>query len=447
MSAWFLAVIVQVTAPGPDVNALVSRLGSKDPAERAAAATALEAHGEQALPALRAALGVQDLEVRRRAAGLIRKIEADQLIRPTLVSLDFNGRPASEVIQELGARTGCPIRIHEVRKDWLAEKITLHEPRPIPFWKAIDKLCEAGRFQYNLNLGSISLFRDETSGPACDFGAFRVQLEAIAYDHRYRQLHLSVPFVSDEDRAASCITLRVMVEPRMMIRNDGPLKGLSVIDDRGQSLLPANPESKQDVQEFGFTPGGYVLGQVPLGRVAQPGRAIRKLRGVAPVVVAKRRPDPLVIPLAGAEGRSFRSGESVLTIRTLRKHTPAMKVTIEPVGPDGKPNAPGRAGQATEIVLTLRPAGPAGAQIGHSRVSEDQFEVVDGRGRVWKPLPWWLSDSGPRPDGTELRVRLTPVDENLAPWPGDLVGARLRYHETAVVKVDVPFEFADVALP
>ena len=178
------------------------------------------------MTALRTDHDGQDSEVRQEAA-LIRKTASSQLVRPTLVSLDFHDRPMSEVIREVSAKTRCRLRILETQRTWLAERITLHTPEPVPFWKAVDKLCEAGRFQSNLGVDAegacVALFRNETTGPTSDFGPFRVQIEEIYFNRRYRQLHLpedrsSRPFLPHEDGDSSFIELRVMVEPRMKVR-------------------------------------------------------------------------------------------------------------------------------------------------------------------------------------------------------------------------------------
>ena len=453
MQGWCLTAVVLVMAADPDPSVLVSKLGSKNGGERESAAVALEALGSKALPALRTARDGQDVEVRHRAALLIQKIEGDQLVRPSLVLLDFSDRPMSDVIQSISAATGCRLSIYEVRKDWLATRITLHKPDPVSFWKTVDSLCEAGRFQYNLGTGpdgiSVALFRDWISGPASDHGAFRVLVDEIVFNHRYRKVHLASrglepPEKKDEDK--SFITLWIMVEPRMMIRSGGPLKRLSAVDDRGQSLLPDDVESNRPHHDFGFTPAAFVIADVPLKNLKQPGRTVKKLRGVAPVVVAALRAEPLVIPLDGAAGRSYKSGESVLTIQTIRKITPATKIIIEPVNPEGEPKRLDRPAQATEIELTLRCADGSGIPLSSSDLSEEQFEVVDAEGRVWTS-PWLFSNSGPKQQGVEVRVRLNPIDDNFVPWLGDLAGAKLRYFEMTVAKVDVPFEFSDVALP
>jgi hypothetical protein len=340
--------------------------------------------GQTATPALKQQLAIDG------------PIDGDELVMPIMVDLDFQDRPMSEVLQVLSVRTGCPLRIYELRNDWLDTRITIHEPAPLLFWQAVDRVCAVGGFQSNLGMGGISFFRDEIAGPTSDYGAFRVQLQDVTYNGRYRSLHLKRPMGTEgKDGEDSVINLHIMVEPRIMIRNDGDLKNLTVVDDLGQSLLPANPQASQPHYAFGFTPAAHVLGQIPLKRIDRPGTLIRKLQGVAPVAVATRRPKPLIIPLAGASGRTFDSGESVLTIRRVKKLSPNPKVTFQPVDPakkalQPKPITP----EATGIELTIRPPDgrptidgrgshkPAFSQLSLS-LSEHQFEVVDAAGQVW----------------------------------------------------------------
>lgn len=452
MSCWY-ATIIALTMGAPDnASELVSRLASNDPSERDSAAIALETMGDSALPALRAARFSRNRALREPAAQLAHSIEATQLVTPSSVSLTFADQPMSHVITEINAMTECRLTIYEVRKDWLAQRITLHTPAPVPFWRAVDSICEAGHFHYNLGIDpkgcSVALFREYLSGPSSDHGAFRVQIEEIFFNGRYRKLHLgrdsrSRLILNEDDRNKALIKMRVMVEPRMLIRNDGPLKHVSIIDDRGRPLESDENDGHDRADDFGY----WTLAHVVLKSVAHPGNAIQRFSGVAPVVVAKRRPDPLVIALADAEGRAYRSNETIVTIRNVRKVVPKLKVSITPANSEGKQARQEPASQATEIELTIRPRDRWGFPASELDVSEDQFEVVDVDGRVWRPSPWWLSDSRPTRDGEEVRIRLIPDDGNLSPWPGNIAGATLRYYDTTVVKVDVPFEFENIALP
>jgi hypothetical protein len=241
--------------------------------------------------------------------------------------------------------------------------------------------------------------------------------------------------------------LQVLVEPRMLIRNDGPLKDLVVVDDLGQSLVTKDPNAEEDRHDFGFTPAAYVLGRMPLRRTERPGRVIKTLRGVAPVSVAKPRTGFLEIPLDGEVGRSFRADDSIVTLRAVRKIVPEMRIIIESVDPKEKRADPEAVPQATEIELAIRPIDGRRDLTSAMDLSENQFEILDADGQIWKPSPWWMSDARPQLKDGESHLRLTPVDKNLVPWNGELKGAKLHYHEMVVVRVEVPFEFADVTLP
>jgi hypothetical protein len=403
-------------------------------------------------------------------AALNRKIEGDLLLRPSLVSLDFQERPMSEVIKEVTARTGSRLVIHEAELGWLAQRITLHAPAPVPFWNAVDRICAAGRFQYNLSGDSggpcVAIFRDDVSGPASDHGPVRCQIEEIFYDNRYIQLHLgrsrtSRPTLSGEHEGKSDISLRIMVEPRMMIRHNGPLKNLSAVDEQGRSLLLDEPEAAgpaggswpwENDLRMGYV---YVTRRVALRPLEPRPRMIRTLRGVAPVVYAACWPDTLEIPLADAAGRSFRSRTSVVTFRQVRKFAP-----------DAIPFPPG-AGMprltptpTAQIELTIRPldqpasADPAAPLQEPPDVSARQFALVDPAGPKWSISITGPPGANPHREGGEIHVVLSPVGGpgrqgpvTLWLWPPKLAGVVLRYRDLAVQKAEIPFEFTDVPLP
>ena len=79
-----LVLCVLLAAPPTDVAALIARLGSDSYAERVAATKALDKAGAIALRALRKARAGSDIEVRRRAASILRSIEG-RLYRETAV--------------------------------------------------------------------------------------------------------------------------------------------------------------------------------------------------------------------------------------------------------------------------------------------------------------------------------------------------------------------------
>jgi hypothetical protein len=388
----------------------------------------------------------------------MKAINQDQLILPRTIVLDYRDVAMRDVIKDITERSGCRVTIYSVQTDWLATTITLRASAPVTFWSAVDKICDAGRFGSNLGLDgggtSVAIFRGYSTGPVSDHGPFRVQLDRIAFQGRYLQLHLKranneepEPNLGADDEWNSSIRAHVNVEPRMLLKNAGKLKNLIAEDDLGQSLIPTDPLGKQGDFEFGFTPAAETLAQIPLAQDKKGGRRIKILRGVAPVAVGGLRPESIVIPLLGAEKKSFQGDDTVVTVRSITKRPAVERFVIEPVGQDGKIDRPEtRPDETMTVLLTVRPTDPKAAA---PDLSEDQFTVVDLAGKVWTVTPRIMTGISPEVHGNAADCVLLFSDRNLSPmpWPRDLKGLAVHYHEMTVVPVDVPFEFKDVPLP
>ena len=104
------AAMAAAPAAGPDPTALVAKLGSAEPAERAAAAESLKALGREALPALQEAMKAGDANVRERASALWETIQRDLMTRPSLVRLDGRDRPLAVVLEDLETQTGLTLQ-------------------------------------------------------------------------------------------------------------------------------------------------------------------------------------------------------------------------------------------------------------------------------------------------------------------------------------------------
>jgi len=265
-----LALIVLLgQVPAADPAALVGRLGSPRYAEREAAAAELERLGRQAIPALRAARDARDLEIRTRASALVNKIEGALLTKPTMISLDIENQPLLDVVKILGDQAGIKLGlIPENSPNWQNRRITLHESAPLPFWRAMDRFCEAGQLQYNVGGHGIPSSREpvfplfdggpRVPGPTSDTGPFRVSLTSLHYqrDVAFNQAVAIIPrrnplpvppllpgansplpdgpAVNEQFYAQ----VQVSAEPRLSVSQHGPLKIVEAVDDRGQSLLP-----------------------------------------------------------------------------------------------------------------------------------------------------------------------------------------------------------------
>jgi hypothetical protein len=460
-----LALIVlmgQVPAsdPSADPTELVARLGSPKYADREAAAGDLERLGRRAMAALRAARDSRDLEIRTRALALVNKIEGALLTKPTMVALDFEDQPLPGVVKAVSEQAGIKLGlIPENSETWPNRRITLHEPAPVPFWKAMDRLCEAARLQYNFGMHGLPSGREPTfplfdggprlPGPTSDSGPFRVNLLSLHYqrDVLFNNHAMAMmpqrnavppppvpvravtpqpdgPAVSEQFYAQ----VQVSAEPRLSLSQHGSLKILEAVDDRGQSLLPeaGNGMVTQRVSGyFGLASSSTLHLQAPLRRPEQPGQTIRKLRGTLPIMVATRKPDPLVVPVQGAEGKLFHNDDVSLTI---------VEVRINP------------AGNQTSIDLVVRPGANAasrfspqvenGAEFLMQRpdAHQQQLEVVDSQGRA---ISWYQTNFDA--EGSRMTLTLNP-QEQAAP-------AEIRYYGMARAATEVNFEFSDVPMP
>jgi hypothetical protein len=455
-----MVLLGQVANAGADPAALVDRLGSPHFAEREEAAGALEQLGRLAIPALRAARAARDPEIRTRAATVSQRIEGALLTQPSLVRLDFEDQPLVEVVKSLGEQTGMRLGlVPENAAQWQARRVTLHESTPVPFWKAMDRLCEVARLSYNLGMHGSPRSREpifqlidggpRLVGPTSDSGPFRVSLVGLHYQ---RDVTFSpevagfprrnfvppppappgvdpapghAPVVSEQFYAQ----VQVTAEPRLSVSMNGPLKVLEAVDNRGQSLLPEPGEgvpTQRFSGYFGLNTAALQL-QAALRRPGQPGQSIRKLRGSLPVLVATRKPDPLVVTLQGASGKVFRNDEVTLSILDIRTAPATNQTSLEVVV---RPNQPPTASI---------PGGANGPEFLIPRQDlqhQQQMEVVDTQGRV---IGWYQASTFDA-EGSRMTLTLTPQDPQAIP-------AELRYYGLARAVTEVGFEFSDVLLP
>jgi hypothetical protein len=435
--------------PAADPAELVARLGAPRYADREAAATGLEELGRKALPALRDARTSRDIEVRTRAAALVSRIEGSLLTRPTMVRLDFDDVPVVEVLRGLSDESGVRLSLvpPEDSPNWKSRRVTLREPAPVPFWQAMDRLCEAARLQYNAGMHGPGSAREPSfplfeggmrpTNPVFDSGPFRVTLLGLNFQRsvsfppspapRGRRragaddLARVEPAVSEEFFAQ----LQVAAEPRLSLSQSGPLRVTEATDEKGQSLLAETAAGEAPVRRasgyFGVASGSVLQPNVALSRPGQAGRVIKTLRGVLPVTVSSRKPVPLAVKLSDAAGRSFQNEDVLLTLNQVRSQSQGRQFHIDL---SIRPNqAPGQVLEPADGV----PVRPEGFQ--------QQLEVVDAQGRIvsWFPSVY-DSETG------RMTLTLTPVEPGSTP-------AELRYYGLIRASTEVRFEFGDLPLP
>jgi hypothetical protein len=438
-----LAALAAVPAADPDPTALVAKLGSADRAERAAAAESLKALGRAALPALQTAMNADDANLGARASALWETIERDLMTQQSPVRLDGQDRPLSAVLEDLETQTGLSLQRDPSAPD---KQVTLGEPAPVPFWTALERLGLWGVHYQNPGQGKFpTLHLREIPAPAfiATSGPFRITLRGL-HLHRDRQL-IRGPWVRF-DRSGQWIDvpsenlkgesvmfyggLDVMVEPRMWFTQEAPARLIEATDDLGQSLVPEAGDLAtrlSDNAHFAFRPGDGVTQAWTefhlrptdhLGRVA-------RLRGVVPVMLHLRRPEPtLVIPLADAIGKTFRCDDAEFTIKTVNDFPAGTSVSMTGrlnVEKASLPTSPD-----FELIMSrLRVMGQHQIQLTDAAGTVQAYSTSGGSGASRTPSVYQWNI------GTERNSRAT----------------HLRYYSMVRVRFEAAFDFRDVPLP
>jgi hypothetical protein len=207
----------------------------------------------------------------------------------------------------------------------------------------------------------------------------------------------------------------------------GPARIVEARDELNNSLLAENPRGLMLNRNSTFLTASctsVIHLNIPLSRPESPGRSIKALRGEIPLRVSSRRPDPLVVPLAGAAGKTFVQRDLRLTIHDLRTGASSRGRQIDiSVREERLDSAPATADPA------LRDPG--------SRLDSYQqnIEILDAQNR---PLTWF--QTGLEMESSRLTLSLASPAATAEPH-------ELRYYRLTETMVDVPFTFSDVPMP
>ena len=440
----WLATCGALAADGPDPAALVAKLGSADSAERASATASLRALGRSALPALQAAArDGTDGGLRDRASDLWDSIGRDLMTQPSLVRLSARGLTKAAMLEDLRAQTGLSLESNQGSRELLAVDAN---PTPIPFWTAIDRLGLRRIYQTNPGEGKYPKL-NLTDGPGSKStsvnGPFRLALTGL-HLHRDRRTiagpwvridsfgqRIVVPASEAEGETVTFFgDLDLMVEPRMYFTQEGPVRLIEAVDNLGHSLVPdpATISQPRPGQAHFATRSGSGVTQATtefrlklqegLGQTA-------RLRGVVPMMLHLRRPEPaLIIPLAGAAGQTFRSGEVEISVES---------VDDSPMGTDVKTIVKLDVARAELPEHAEGPVITARLQA----IGQHQLQLTDPAGKV---LAWFAGSGGGGGTTPEIyRWNIGTFRNGRA--------THLRYYEMLRARADAAFDFQDVPLP
>jgi hypothetical protein len=436
------AALAAAPAAEPDPTVLVAKLSSAEPAERAAATESLRALGRAALPALQKAMNAADTEPGKRALALWETIQRDLMTRPSLVWLVGQNRRIADVVEDLETQTGLTLRFQGSQEG----KVALREPAPVSLWTALERLGLKGIYLNNQGIGKfpeLNLREDGGCAFTATAGPLRVSLTGL-HLHRDRQL-IRGPWVRidrlaqrtnvpNEELKGDSVTffggLEVMVEPRMWLTQEAPARLTEASDDLGRSLVPeaAGLETRlSNNAHFAVRAGSGVTHawtEFRLRITDNSGRVAR-LRGVVPVMLHLRRPDPaLIIPLEDAAGKTFRCDEAEFAIRTVNDSPTATNVAMTVRLNVAKTDLPEN--PDPELIRTR-------LQV----MGAHQFELTDAGGTVLADSISTGSGDGKTPSVHQWTIGTFRNGH----------ATHLRYYSMLRVRSEAAFDFRDVPLP
>lgn len=316
------AAAAEDSAAGEHIARLVARLGSESFVEREEAARTLDTIGAPAVPALRKALVSEDLEVRRRAAQVLRRIETRletaRLLEPRPVRLVYKDTPLAEAVADLARQTGLAVQLGGDKAKLAGRKVSLDTGEVNP-WEALQQFCRAAGLTEQLRPPAIEVAQAAEVVAAGRGRVVRVQRylhggsttsyslvlvdgkpadvpSYLAGAMRLRAL-AATPQAGKKGGGEVQFALEVACPPHLVWQDLVSVKVHRAVDDKGQAL--AQPAAVLggdagavrgmediivwDVDQGGIqTPSGCGVQQVPvrfkLG--GQPAARLRELHGV-----------------------------------------------------------------------------------------------------------------------------------------------------------------------
>jgi hypothetical protein len=313
--------------PAVPVERLIEQLGSRDYRIREEANRTLLVRGTEALPALRKARNHKDPEVRRRVEALLGPLEAALLVAPKRINLVVNQRPIREIVGELAKQTGYKIELWpEAQFNGEREKQAYSfRFNNVPFWEALDQICEAGglMLQQNYGVENIRLqFQEEHVPYVCHNGMFRVVAQGFSHNR-----NVQFGAVGRGAQAAVSRTdimnfsFTVSAEPRLPLLSIGAVKITEAEDDQHNSMvLSADRQAMYGGVYYGYNRSYSQQAQANLGGPGRDARVVKTLQGVIPItLLLEQKPHIVVEDILAAKGKRTKVDKTEIVIDEVGK--------------------------------------------------------------------------------------------------------------------------------
>ncbi len=236
------------------------------------------------------------------------------------------------------------------------------------------------------------------------------------------------------------VSIQIVPEPRMRFTQGDSHQLVEAVDDLGNSLVPAAALDQRALPTPAVALGALrgigtaAVLAIPLKRPERPGKIIKKLRGTVEAFVSAPRSNPLVIPIAGAAGKTFEDDDRRVVVNSVDTNGEGrfdvIELTIDDVDElfpeESMPFAGFGARRRTMGALRMGPGPAAGSQA--------PVQVITSTGQTAYCQMSLAGDSG------RMILRVTRMPEM-----GEIKEIRIATMVRA--KTQVPFEFHDLPMP
>lgn len=416
------------------IETQIAQLSSDDWKARQSAMEKLVALGDDALPRLnRLANSAGDSEVRTRAGAAINQIEENRLVGMTLVTLNLHDVPAAQALAELAKQARGPLLTDP------ANLLLQKNPKPVsligdhqPLWKMLQSFaaqCDlevTGITQRNREIG-LGLARgnaDWQDKPIVLSGPLLIRADQL--------IRISTARLRSHDVIQEFnIGFTVFAEPKLKVMDySGTVKLQEVVDDKGNSLIPAGGDVTPNVETFGNqregTTSRWEIGAT-LHYPKGVGTKIAKFRGTT-IVEVRTRSANLDFPLSQAHN--------------LKRTVGGLRMVV-------------KSADAGRCDLTIFRDGRNDAEWYGVRMQVSAGEAVlqDDKGRVVARSQNGV-EADDSPDGQRMEIRLRFARDLFddgtkeSKKPAFSEASRLVWEfPTEVRELSVPFEFRDLPIP
>lgn len=314
-----------VSPPHSDVAKLIEGLATRDFHVRDSAQKALAELGPEALPELQKARASGDPEVRRRLDELIPPLARKLALSPKLITLHMVNRPIRDVLNELGRQTGYKIGTWPEEQPSKDPTVFTFHLDKVPFWQAMDQICEAGGLILQQGYGddTLRVYAQDSYVPFTSYnGPFRVVAMGFNYsrNNQFGQLPRNGFVQQPGQRDNLQLSLMIAVEPKLPMLRAGQIRILEAEDDEHHSMLTSSMTGPNDpFSRRYYYPGGYRSflhsSQAPLMLASKSAHTVKKVRGIIPVTIVSEQTQLLVTDrLLTAKGKKFKVAGATFNI-------------------------------------------------------------------------------------------------------------------------------------